>query len=197
MLASSLFGLIYLIAFLAPGFVVILQVRRRLPLFAVGQSQFQFVLWVCLNSLVSHFVLLTLAFLISSIFTVLSEQLSFSLLFAKTLGEILPKNVQSIKVSHVLISILYVLAAFVAAIVVGPYLARLFASKKFGNIDSQSTWLNAFSEKHENFVLSILDNGYIVTGLAESISADVNALVSGNRDIVLIDARVFLPNGVM
>lgn len=196
MLPSSLLGLIVLIAFLAPGFVVTLEIRRKLPLFAAGQSQVELVLWICLGSLASHLCLLFLGFLVCCAWAAIADQVTLSSFLTKTIAEIFPKDVQSLKIRQVLLGVLYIVLAFGTAKWIGPRLARLsFTNKGPGIMDFESAWLDAFSTERRNYVLAILDNGYVVTGIAVSISADLAALTSGIRDIVLSPAEVFHPDG--
>ena len=195
MIPSSLLGLIVFIAFLAPGFVATLQIRRKLPLFAAGQSQIQFVLWVFMGSLVSNLAMIVLVFLVLCAAAIFSKQVTLVPLFTKTIDDVFPREIWNVKIWHILIPTSYVFLAFIMAILVGPCMARFLQTKRAGFMDFESAWLGAFSKKHSNFVLAFLDNGYIVHGWVKSISANHDALISENRDIVLNDADVFFPDG--
>ena len=99
---NSILGIIFLIAFLAPGFVMILVIRRKNPRFATGQSQIEFVLWGCITGLLAHLGLVVLfavfGFCILIIRTLVikgSIRVVLSLYSIKKMEEIIPKTVNT------------------------------------------------------------------------------------------------------
>ena len=199
---NSVLGLIFLIIFLAPGFVAILEIRRKVPLFAAGQSQIEFVLWGCLAGLATHICLIVLIVFISFVVCGIlslsdSSQVTLLSCFTKKIVDLTPDDFKSVEIWHLLLGLLYVLIAFGAAIPLGTGLSRRFLKKGFGIIDYRSPWIEAFSPDHVNFARAVLDNNYTVTGIVESIQSDFDSLMSGNRDIVFHSADIINPDGAV
>ena len=196
MLPNTILGLVFLIAFLGPGFVVVLETRRRLsPQFAARISQIEFVSWICLGGLASHMCLLLLHLLICSAWVVASDQVTLSSCLTKTIGEIFPKDVQNLKIQQLLYGLAYIIVVFPIAMVSGALLARILRSRGFGTMEYRAAWQEAFSTDYRNFVLAFLDNGYVVTGLAEHIQADPDSFITGDHDIVLSSPDVYNLDG--
>ena len=189
-------GLLFLIVFLMPGFLSIIEVRRKLPLFAAGQTQTEFVMWSSLAGLACHVILVIIGLLAYCVVALLSDKVGFSSMFGKTVGSLTPSNMKNIKMWYLLIGFFYCILALAMGKLVGHCLTRIFMRPGFGIVDLRPSWVDAFSSEQANFVRAHLDDGYIVTGIVESIQSDLNSLVSGNRDIVISSAYVFNPNGI-
>ena len=103
---STFIGLIILIAFLVPGFIAIIVVRRKVPLFAARQSQLDIVLWGSLFSIISHILLLlfiiTPIVLLICIFNCEIRETIYHLSDSK-LSEI-SQNFNDIKIGYLLLS---------------------------------------------------------------------------------------------
>jgi hypothetical protein len=189
---STSIGLIILIAFLIPGFIATIFVRRRIPLFAARQSQLEIVLWGCFLSLISHILSCLITVLVCNFWSEAREiicQLS-----NLKLSEISPK-LDNVKIGNLVlfISIYFVINSLIAA-GLGSLLAIIINRTNFF-IDLQSVWISAFSEKKAYFVRALLDNDYLVSGIVQWIQTDPESLISGNRDILIVSPVIIDEEG--
>jgi len=193
---NSFWSLFILIAFLAPGFFLVIEVRKKNPLFCRTKSQIEFILWVCLASLGPPLVLLALASIVVLLFAAISQSSDIlSTFFSMTIGNVIPQKLQTVEFWKICIFLVYLAFCFSMAKILGVYFSRSTTQEKPGTIDHGSAWLDAFSRDHSNFVYAQLDNGYVVMGKVLYAQTDVEALISGGRDLVLKSAKIVDPNG--
>ena len=141
---NTFIGLIILIAFLIPGFLAIIFVRQKVPLFAARPSQLEIVLWGCLLSLISHIISCLIAISICNFWGGAWEiicQLS-----DLKLSEISPK-LDNIKIGNLaLFTFIYFIFNSIIASCLGLLLAIIINRTNFFP-DLQSVWISTFEEK--------------------------------------------------
>jgi len=189
---STSIGLIILIVFLIPGFIAIIFVRRKIPLFAARQSQLEIVLWGCFLSLLSHILSCLIIVLVCKFWSEAREiicQLS-----NLKLSEISPK-LDNVEIGNLaLFTFKYFIINSLIAAGLGSLLAIIIDKTNFF-IDLQSVWLSAFGEKKAYFIRALLENDYLVTGIVQWIQSDPESLISGNRDILIVSPIIFDEEG--
>lgn len=192
---NTIQSLIIVIVFLTPGYYLVIRTRKRMPLFYAKTSQFESIVLLCLLSLIPLVILLISALIVIlsiSAFSRSSGPLSAFLTW--DIGDIIPQKLQALEMWQGLLFILYVFVSFAIGHMVESCFSR-WAKKNPGRVDQGSAWLGAFSRDRANFVYARLYNDSIVMGQVVSVQTDVEALISGKRDLVLKSVTIVDPDG--
>ena len=203
---NTIQSLIIVIAFLAPGFYLVIRMRKKMPLFYAKTSQFESIILLCLLGLIPPAILVMSASIATLLFSAIcrsSEPLLDFLSYAIAKGKIsiagketniIPQKLQDLQIWQIISFIAYTFLSVGIAHVVEFCFSR-WAREKPGRVDQGSAWLDAFSRDRSNLVSALLDNGYTVIGEVSSVQTDVEALISGKRDLVLESVTIVEPDG--
>ncbi len=192
---NTIQSLIIVIVFLAPGYYLVLRMRKKMPLFHAKASQLELIVLLCLLSLIPLVILLIpVLIVILSISAVSHSSGPLSAFFTWDIGDVIPQKLQALEMWRLLLFIAYLLLSFAIARMVESCFSR-WAKKKPGRVDQGSAWLDAFSLDRVNFVYARLYNGSTVMGKVLSVQTDVEALISGKRDLVLNSVTIVDPDG--
>lgn len=192
---NTIQSLIIIIVFLAPGYYLVLQMRKKMPLFHAKTSQLELVVLLCLLSLIPLVILLIPVFIVILSISAISRSWEpLSAFFTWDIGDIIPKKLQSLEMQQVLLFIAYIFLSCAIAHMV-EFCFQSWVKKKSGRVDQGSAWLDAFSRDRVNFVYARFYDGSTVIGKVISVQTDVEALISGKRDLVLNSVTIVDPDG--
>ena len=193
---NTIQSLLIVIIFLAPGYYLVHQTRKKMPLFHAKASQLELIVLLCLLSLIPLIILLISVFIvILSISAVSRSSGPLSAFLTWDIRNIIAQNLQALEIRRILLFVAYVSLSFAIAHMVGICFSRWASKRKPGRVNPGSAWLDAFSQDRVNFVSARLDNDYTVIGKVFAVQTDVEALISGKRDLVLNSVTIVDPDG--
>jgi hypothetical protein len=170
---NTIVGLIIFVAFVVPGFVIIIEVRKKNPLFVQFRNQIEFLMWGWLLSIIVHLFLLMLTAIIVLLLFLIHDRSGY-LLLLRLLSDPFMKGInlwdfQNAEIWQIRFFIYFVLSFFTAKLL-GPRLAELFLGETLQ--EYRSVWVEAFRPGRVNFARAILDNAYTIIGIVEAIQSD-------------------------